>query len=576
MRLIKRTIRFFIRYGGVWAPLNLIQWKIFKFKNNFLTKKNILKIDINSFEPVVQTKFSNLYVGERDDFLKISEGKRKILFYNYEDENRHFDIKTKWELKRYHHAPVLALYYEHNSSNQIELLFDKKKLSQILNNTNAMEVAISAINLITTYSLYIGKMNKKKGIIDENVKEHLKLCLAYIVSHYEKGIYFSGNHYFFNLLGVLWICESISGNKYTERLKKKTYKQLIALLKQIISGDGSLYEGSTYYHKYVTESLLLFLFEFDKKLVKSELHNYAQVMVDFSNRISINNKIVGIGDNDSGRILPLPSYFNYSSTDISLIQKLTKLLDLKNLIKTNYPQRIENDFGLYFLKNNNWIVAIRLEKGKREQRGVINSHCHNDQLHFTAFYNNKPLFVDSGVYSYISRNEYRISALKTSAHNTLQVNYLEQNQIFNDFRYPNRNAIGQILRYDEKHFSGEHTGFIQKGITHEREVFVENDILKITDHVKANKLGDKSEISIYYHVHPQYQVILSGENSAIIQDDKDSLLVSTTGIDSVSISNSYFSEEYGMKENNLELNFTCSVVKGEEHKMFSVMIQKES
>ena len=188
----------------------------------------------------------------------------------------------------------------------------------------------------------------------------------------------------------------------------------------------------------------------------------------------------------------------------------------------------------------------------------------------------KLLFVDSGVYSYISKNESRKNNLKTSAHNTLQINNLEQNQIFNDFRYPNRNAIGQLLKHNQKYFAGEHIGFISTGLIHKREVFFENDILKITDHVKAIKSIENSEIFIFYHVHPRYKVSLNEENSIKIQGDNDTFLVSTKGIDSAMVSDSLFSEEYGKKEKNFVIRFTGNILKGEKHTMFTVEIQKHN
>lgn len=60
-----------------------------------------------------------------------------------------------------------------------------------------------------------------------------------------------------------------------------------------------------------------------------EFLDYAKRMYDFCVNASVGNSMYGFGDNDSGRLLALPAYFEYSGRDISLIHVLCRLLNIE-------------------------------------------------------------------------------------------------------------------------------------------------------------------------------------------------------------------------------------------------------
>lgn len=529
---IRRFINAFKKYGYAFAPINLIKWKLFKTINYYFGN-SILNMEDSSFTVIGESKFKALYIGSKNEFDRIQKGERKILFYEEKDENKKRDIKIRWEQNRSQEGPVLALF-DLNNVGDLNLYFDAQRLSTLLIDTNAMEAGISAINLITTFQLL---SNEKKEKYRSTLEKHIKQSLRYIIQNYEKGICYSANHYFFNLLSVLWISESIKGNSIIDKIKGKSYKRLVNLLNQIIETDGSLYEGSTYYHKYVTESFMLFLYQHNLSSNK-KLTSIAEKMVSFTNYASINGKIVGIGDNDSGRVLALPTYFQFESCDITLITKLAEYLHLKC---NHRKQQKSKRFGIYLLNNQYWDVAVRLEEGRRQYRKTIGVHCHNDQLHISVFYKNQPFLVDKGVCSYITKDNIRLRNLQTSSHNTVAVGSLEQRPIFNNWKYEENQNVSEIKEVNGKYFFGGLE--VKDKYTHYREIIL-NDNLEIHDTIKFKT--EESVLKFYFHFDPGVQPYINSERflSCKLKEDQFDI-VTTCGF--FYLQDFTYSPEYGMR-----------------------------
>lgn len=259
---------------------------------------------------------TRLFEYERDDSQRIRNGERKILFYC--DENGGLDVKGIWERERLHELLPYVVYADKKDSYDFIVASVRQTEENIFHNTNAMEVAITAVNVIEACKA----VNQQILLKDRQVCEFLRKCLVYILGHPEMGDVYSANHYFFNLVGASWIINHcIAENRNQSGIGALIEKRLERVLNQIISIDGSLYEGSTFYHRYVTESLLAYLY-CNSKLTDKRLTDIARKMTAFAVSVSDGDTIFGFGDNDSGRILPIPDYFNYSSRSTFPLKKL--------------------------------------------------------------------------------------------------------------------------------------------------------------------------------------------------------------------------------------------------------------
>lgn len=570
---IRRLYSFVKKYGFLIGPFSVIKWicKKDRFKRY---ANNISKADKKAFMVKKDTFFNEFYSGNiKHEVERILNGERKLLFYNNDDINKQLDIKTRWELNRSQHLPILAL--DINASNNIGNL-KHENLGEVFHETNAMEVSIVAINVLTAYQL----IDKENGEIDDvEIELFLQKCLTYIMSNIEVGLKYSNNHYFFNLLGIMWITECIVGNEYISKIRSYADRELHDLLSEILNKDGSLYEGSTHYHKYVTDSLLsLLVLTMDSKRYDWKI-KYAKSMYLFCCYASFNNKLIGFGDNDSGRILALPEYFNYYSNDLTITHRLSKKIKLdayndkdeKRLKRLNYSKK--SSFGLIKLEDNDWHVVIRCDQIRNKGANkVIGSHYHNDQLSVLINHRGKELFVDKGTYSYIQKNETRLENIKTSSHNTLSIKNEEQNIIYNDWRYNTRRAIGKIKFINDKKIIGEHIGYINCGVVHRRMICLKEKGIEIEDTV-IKRTKNEVNATIIYNIHPNYKAKKVNSYSIMLTNGNDNVKISFLGECQVNIISTFYSKEYGMLQGNSAIAVEFLIDKKERKKVITTQIR---
>ena len=361
---INKIINAFNKYG--WKiPVYIINWSVIRYKYKKIANR-IEKLPDKYFVlKDVESYKKPLYIGDiQKDIEKILKGKRKILFYSSE-KFRDLDIKYKWEENRMQYLYPVALNKKsliaHKYLENELLEFSKKNFTD---NTNAMEISISLINIIVAVQILGDEELKKK----EYIMIILKKSLLYILRNIEVGLVYSNNHYFFDLLSLKWILEECDIKLFNNKMKKLVDRQFIRLLRQIISQDGSLYEGSIYYHKYITEAFLEF-FYYHPGTMDAQYKNYVEKMISFLINMSIDNKIYGIGDNDSGRVLPLPQYFSYSSRDITTIKILAERLGVGNEKKGALIKY--DDFGICVVRKKNFEIVIRCDEIKDKKLNLV-------------------------------------------------------------------------------------------------------------------------------------------------------------------------------------------------------------
>lgn len=539
---MKKIYNLFYKYGGVLGPFNVLKWQYKKllFKGLSLS---VAQVDRSCFRCKRKGSVWSLYKGDNSEYDLISKGRRQILSYQNLKEFEEHDIKIRWERNRLHHLPVLAKCAENKDYETLRTQLNTTVLDEVFHETNGMEVGISAINIIVFYqNLTPTLQDEFEGLIGA----HLRKCLIYILKNIERGVQYSANHYFFNLIGVLWICENLPDYSALEKVRKTAHRDLKKLLNQFLLPDGSLYEGSTYYHKYVTESLLLFIFEFNNRY--TDILYYANKMVGFLKACSHDQGVIGIGDNDSGRLLALPRYFGYNSCDINLITELTEKIGLKVTSSVNSFSNRKNNFGLYKVVNNQWKVFLRLEEGKRKFRRSVNAHCHNDQLEILILYENEAIVIPKGTFSYTKFEDHRIEALKTSSHNTLFIEGFEQNEIWNGFGLLRSNVVGELEELNSVFIKGK-LNYRQLGVSHTRVVGVTDKAVEVVDSLDTSHVSHVADTFISYRINPKFSVLPTpNPNEFILRNNYISFLFSVGPVHEVQILNSYFSQDYGQRQ----------------------------
>lgn len=443
------------------------------------------------------------------------------------------DIKNIWEPRRFLKFSSLSL---NNYSADIP--------NEIPSTSNAMEESISLINLIV--GLQYNNFSNDNSL---EIKKLLCFKSSYIMKNIEVGLKHSTNHYFFNLLGLLWLVDSLDKKPFL--IKKFTESQLINYFKNSLNSDGSLFEGSSYYHKFVLESLLLYLYEFSldnsKTLTFKKLSTISIKMYNFLENCRSGNKLINIGDNDSGRILPIPTLNNYINSELSLIDELVKKLDYQ----VTHKKSKKNDFGLFKLQNNKIEIFYRLHINKVRSKSLVTSHFHNDQNSIQFYYDGLPIITNLGTYSYVEDGGIRKEMRMTKRNSTVSIEPLEQNTITNDWNDQTIN-IGNLLDLNKKSIHGEFV--YSKSIKHQRNIKISSRIIEINDKTKGVKSNLHSRGFLHFHPH----INLNKISSQAIEIKFDKYFFKILSSSDFELIDSKYSKTYGKYEKSKSLAYSFS------------------
>jgi hypothetical protein len=479
------------------------------------------------------------------------------------DPSMNVDIKNCWELGRLQHLPQMAFSaIKNKNSAEIILEFKNQSLDFILSNPIGMgvqwfctmDVGIRVCNWLVAYDVF--KQIDSTNILDDKFMmfftDSIYRHAEFIYNNLEHKEGAAGNHYLFNLVGLLfatnYLSEKDETNQWREfaelEVQKEFYKQFFS--------DGGNFEGSTTYHCLSAEAILYSTAlmirqgnKFDKEYIDL-LSETARFIVDV---IKPSGEMPQFGDNDSGRL------FKFTAEDLlnyeSLISGFAGLFDLENKSHTekNIIEQLSNngklefsykknkskhqirnakhqlqipstteikyssninidsiklyaysDFGIYVFKSDEFYLAISVIANKKMHHSW--GHVHNDKLSFDLQVKGVDLVKDPGTYSYSAfpekRNEYR----SARAHHGIVVKGVEQNKEF-DLFYLEREVKCQVLEIQNLTITLQANYY---GVEHIRKFTILADQLIITDY--CNKKF-KVNINKFNEYSPNYGISLN-------------------------------------------------------------------
>lgn len=315
-----------------WSNRSISQG-IFNNFNNY--KEN------SSFFTNWQLDANSKYVWQpsvKSDSIKIGSGKD-------------IDVKVPWEISRLQHLNKISLYsfknnqeYNYNYiKNQIFDFIGSNPPMYGVNWINAMEVAIRGSNLCMIADILItdNKVStKEKKIILNSINDHF----IFVINNLEWSPFSRNNHYLSNIVGLLVMGYFLPRDDFTSSILNFARDQFFNEIHFQFYEDGGNKEGSTAYHLFLSEIIIIglyfceklkkeniknkslfkisfllnkvFLINFVSKKVdkkfKKNMENKIEKILTFSKQIiKSNNSFVQIGDNDSGCFFDLDcSYEN--------------------------------------------------------------------------------------------------------------------------------------------------------------------------------------------------------------------------------------------------------------------------
>lgn len=489
------------------------------------------------------------------------------------------DVKVPWELARFQHLPLLAIYYAQNPDLDNE---KKKKLinefcNEILdfiafNPINygihwkvAMEVSIRATNICFAFQIF-NTLDVQFSKDFENIfLNFLNESLQFIIEHIEWSSGLRGNHYFTNISAILYLTSFLGVEQFNDLFNSATDEIINETLVQF-NQDGGNFEGSFCYHLFVVEMLVWDMFLIDKIapqiLENHKLFNEFQTRIDkimdfTMQMLGRKNYIPQIGDNDSGYFLGLDCETN-SLNNIRLILRSfsndirqTKICDTiirsefyKYLINNDNTEIIENykifpESGIFVYQNKDYKIWIIL--GSKPQFGK-GGHNHQDTTSFILQMRDNPVIVDPGTYVYTAFPEMRNLFRSYFYHNSYcPNNYKIKTREIDDLFW----LKSELCQYQINSNSITLNRKID-GVKHSRKFIFYDDSIEIIDEFNRAPRG-----SLLYHLDPSIEIQNQTANEINLLSDSYQLIIKSSN-NNLSLDKYNYSYKYGnMIESNV-------------------------
>ena len=516
------------------------------------------------------------------------------------------DIKNVWELSSFFHLLPVAvadaqsrdLKYKTFILNQLKNWAESNPCPKGVNWSNPMTVALRVINLIESV-----KLISEKDASKEHTRFYHQLIWKhwlYLLNNLENFGLDPANHYLADLVGLLWATLYFDPTGPALMIVRIWLKKaLIRELHRQVRKDGFHFEGSSSYHRLVTE---LFFYA-DALMKKNGIGMPAFYRERLQHMFSVlqhltppHGRLPIIGDNDDCRLFIGSDYYDWDKRNprylldlgysafktVGQPASLKAETELSQWILNASPSEESLTFeagnksaaypssGLFISKNqNDTLIMIAGQSGQIE-----GSHIHNDSLSLILWLNGTEIFTDPGSYVYTRDLRLRNHFRSTASHNVLQINTMEQwpfdeNRAFILWK----NVSPQILKWETSGrldtFEGEEYGYcrLSEKIVHRRTIHFnkKTGTIKIHDCLYSRSGISHPErpieIRTHFHLSDQVRASVTDNGHILIRRKQDKHLLcrmnwTNEGKPEVGTSDSWQSDGYGLKQAASKLIFT--------------------
>ncbi len=361
-------------------------------------RKNILN-EKRKYERknIISTNWYNDHLSNKN--FKIND---KIIY------DKGIDIKVPWEVARFQHLNKICIFAYLNKLNTDYDFIKFQILDFILLNPpnvgihwlNAMEVAIRGSNLSMITDILIAENqlnNNEKIIFFNSINDHL----LFVLENIEWSPLSRNNHYLANIIGIMVMSYFLPKDRYLRSIMKFSVEQFLNEIDFQFYDDGGSREGSTSYHVFSSEMILIGLYFFKK--IKSNGFRFDEsegfFLSNFFNKISFIK-------NNSEKIT-----MNYQNR---MLEKVKKIFFFSKLLLRNNNSLLQvgdNDSGCFFdldfskdSLEKKKIHILLSEKKSFSLFYVIKKYVGND---FFENYNKTPCVIKNNTLEHCSNKHRR-------------------------------------------------------------------------------------------------------------------------------------------------------------------------
>lgn len=461
--VISRTVRYLTLQQILYRVLYALKLnRVFRFK-----------VSLNIKHPLISFPFlhpSHSYYKESNEFSFLN---KKVCFSDKIDWN----FSENGKLWTYN-----LCYLDFINQKNLEIT----KVTEVLNDFNiTYNTIISGKDPYPT-SLRIMNlikiMSNEKHCHDDNLSKILFSDIRRLLKSIEYHLL--GNHVLENGFALYFAAHAYPTN---QKLRNKALKILRKELEEQILNDGAHFERSLMYHQIILSRLLECI-----SLSKSNAYEWNSTFIDFL--IAKAEKMLGWLNSitENGQIFVR---FNDSIEGISPntfeIIKFSKSLGIKSMTTTLA------DSGFRKFKMNDLLLITNTG-------GIISDyqpgHSHANTFSFLLFDKTKPIIVDPGVSTY-ENNRLRLQQRSTTNHNTININGINNNEVWSSFRVGRRAKV-RIIQEQTDYLKAVHNGYSHINLFHSRSWKFEKKSIQILDEL----IGKSANGEFNIHLHPEVKV----------------------------------------------------------------------
>src|SRR5262245_19382431 len=185
------------------------------------------------------------------------------------------DVKVPWELSRFQHLPLLGQafwltedrrYYEEFRGETLDWIAENRP-GRGINWVCTMDVAIRAVNWVWAWALFRPEIVADRPLASSFLRS-LFVHGRFIASNLENGVPVTSNHYFADLMGLLFLGVLFRGAPEADVWKGMAAAEIVRENERQTLPDGVDFEASTSYHRLMTEMALTALRSEERRVGK--------------------------------------------------------------------------------------------------------------------------------------------------------------------------------------------------------------------------------------------------------------------------------------------------------------------
>lgn len=451
------------------------------------------------------------------------------------------DMPKLWQYNLHYLKWIWALSYgdaKHATLDWIE----NHKLASNATGWESYPISVRLMNICGVFLGRYRKQTEEDKVFLDKLWSSIYIQTQWLTRHLETHLL--GNHLFENGAALAFVGSCFSCTAADKWLQAGIHILDKEIPEQILN-DGMHFELTPMYHCRITYLLAMLFNTGHPKLEDLTRKPLERMVTALRHMTHPDGQVALLND----------SAFGIYNTPDQLFSYVRNFFEIDNVSLGNFALP---EAGYYGFRDDKGTYVIC--DAARIGPDYIPGHAHADMFSFELSLKGHRVIVDSGVYDY-EANQMRQYCRSTKAHNTLEINGQDQCEMWGVFRVARRGRPHNIKWMPSKdgfQLSGWHDGYkrLKANPIHYRE-FNWNKSGKLTIKDITNAPKTQNVIS-RLHLHPNCEIDRLKDSTVRVAYPEGDFRIIFSRNGRLSLEDSYYCPEFGVKIANKALAFSFS------------------